>query len=62
MIVRCGAALRLSTVTINGCREDLCFAIGKFVAASYHHDIIIDQQINPMRVNVKLHTVHLMLN
>ena len=42
MIVSCGVALRLSTVTISGCREDVCFAIGKPVAASYHDDIIID--------------------
>ena len=43
MIIRCGVALRLSTVTNSGCREDVCFAIGKPpVAASYHDDIIID--------------------
>ena len=62
MIVRCGTALRLSTVTISGCGEDLCFAIGKSVAASYHHDIIIDHQINPIRANVKLRTMHSMTN
>ena len=42
MIVRCGVALRLSTVTISGCRDNVCFAIAKPVAASYHDDIIID--------------------
>ena len=62
MIVRCGTALCLNTVTISGCRENLCFVIGKSVAVSHDHDIIIDHQINPIRANGKLRTMHLMTN
>ena len=33
-LVQC--SLHLSNVTISGCRKDVCFAIGKLVATSYH--------------------------
>ena len=36
---------------MNGCKEDLCFAIGKSVAASFHNDVITDHLHHQVYVN-----------